>query len=291
MFLAVLFAACGKEGDGPLGDGRIGIFTNPMAGGDTKVLVNPAAVNNASWVAGEQIDLNGTACTIAGNSTDGFYLDGVAPLSEEMYAIYPATMKDALGNDIVVTNGGDGACAIDIHCLAVNFRGDGTHDVYFPMAAHTAAGGTTLLFDHLTGGLKLTLTNATSDDITVDRLVVTATQDGGAPAIYKDLRPAWAGSPLPGIPGGEVGAETGDQGAQFISDMTLRMNTNGSTGVTLTAGSSLTFCIPMLAKDLRHLAVTGYHNGSPVFSKSKDLGAEKDIERNKMYTLPTINID
>ena len=80
--------------------------------------------------------------------------------------------------------------------------------------------------------------------------------------------------------------------AQFISDMTLRMNTGGTAGVTVTS-SGLTFCIPMLASQLKNLTVTGYlgNDPTPVFQKTKTLTTAKDIERNIMYTIPVIEFD
>lgn len=288
MLLTVLAAACGKE---EAVDGRLRLFAEEMtaATGSSKLLVDPADLTS-QWLTGERINVGGSAYSIV--KEDGnYYLGGSSVnLSASLYAIYPATVKDALGNDIVVTNNSAGACAIDIHSLAVNFTGDGRHEVIFPMAAHYTTDSSGLMFRHLTGGLKLTLTNSTSGEITVDRLVITATQDGGSAAIYKDLRPAWAASQLPGIPGGEVGEETGSQGAQFISDITLKLNTNGTAGVTI-PGQGITFCVPMLAKDLKTLTVTGYHGGTQVFLKSKTLTTATNIQSNVMYTIPTIGIN
>ena len=55
---------------------------------------------------------------------------------------------------------------------------------------------------------------------------------------------------------------------------------------------TITFCIPMLAKNLKYLQITGYNGSTQVFQTSKkDIGTARDIERNKMYTLPAISID
>ena len=295
MFFAVLVAGCSKdnneEGSVVPNDGLLHI-TAEAINSNAKVLVNPAEPNGASWVAGEQIDLNGTPCTIA-RRNDYFYLDGIAPQAVDMYAIYPATIN-ANGNDIAVTNNGSTTCAIDIHSYAIDIHPDGSHDVIFPMAAYTAAGGTSLLFRHLTGALRLTLTGSTTHHVT--RLVVTATREDGSAAIYKDLKPSWANGTLPGIPGGEPGSVINDQGAQFISDMTLVMNTNDGNGhltqgVDIEAGNSLTFCIPLLVKELKRFAITGYNGDSQLFSKTKTLDNALDVERNKMYNIPEIAID
>ena len=123
---ALLAAGCGKEA----GDGYIKLFAERMdLGGNSKVLIDPNDVNGASWVADEQIDLNGVKCTIKGNSTDGFYLDGVAPLSSTMYAVYPAAIHQG-SNHIAVTNIPGSTCMVAIHSLAIDFTGDGRQRTY-----------------------------------------------------------------------------------------------------------------------------------------------------------------
>ena len=234
--LAVLFVGCGKE---EAINGRIRLFAEQMtnAGSGSKLLMNPSDLS-AKWLNGESINVNGNAYTIV-KENDEYYLGGsTATLSAPLYAIYPATTK-ADGNDIVVTNNRTAGCAIDIHSLAVNFTGGGKHEVIFPMAAQYTTDSTGLMFRHLTGGMKLTISNGKASAVVVDRLVVTATKEDGKPAIYKDLKPTWANAQLPGVPGGEVGETTGNVNAQFISDMTLMMNTDGNAGVTISASGSL----------------------------------------------------
>ena len=163
------------------------------------------------------------------------------------------------------------------------------------MAASATSGSTELRFDHLTGGLKLKLTNTTST--TVTRIVVTATQNDGSPAIYKDVKPSWASAQLPGLPSGEVGENDGDVSALFISDMTLIMNSQDgegiiTSGVTVPTGANgITFCIPMLAKELKTLTITGYNGDTQIFQKSKTLDAATNIIQNNMYNIPTIPIN
>lgn len=290
--LAVLFVGCSKEDDS-VSDGRIKLFAEEMthAGSNSKLLVNPGDLSS-QWLNGESINVNGNAYTIV-KEEDEYYLGGsTATLSAPLYAIYPATTKDTLGNDIVVTNNRTAGCAIDIHSLAVNFSGGGKHEVIFPMAAQYTPDSSGLMFRHLTGGLKLTISNNKASAVIVDSLVVTATRNDNNPAIYKDLKPTWANAQLPGIPGGEVGETTGNVSALFISDMTLKMNTNGSAGVTIPENKSIIFCIPMLAKDLKNLTIKGYNNGVEVFTTpTKTLTSATDVVRNKMYTIPTININ
>ena len=296
LLATTLFVACSKdsndEGSTEFNDGRLHLFFEKIDS-NTKVLVDPTSPSDASWVAGEQIDLNGTPCTIACTGSS-YYLDGIKPLNVDMYAIYPASIN-ANGNDIAVTNNGATACAIDVHSYAIDIHpDDGTHDVIFPMAAHTTANGTSMLFYHLTGGLKLTLSNTTGHHVT--RLVVSATKQDDSPAIYKDLSVSWSNSTVPGVPGGEPGSISGDQSAQFISDMTLMMNTNDgnghvTSGVDIEDNGNISFCIPMLAQGLKNLTIDGYNGETQIFHKTKVLTTATNIERNKMYNIPTIIID
>lgn len=282
---ALLATACSNDNDG-----RIRLFAERMTqGGNAKVLFDAAHLDAAEWVAGESIDINGNAYTIGGTANDGYSVDGTAITGSALYAIYPATVNDALGNKIYVTNGGhDGICGVDIRSLAVNMHSDGRHDVYFPMAAAAAADATEMTFQHLTGGLKLTLRNTSATDAVISGLVVSATKADGSPAIYRNIAPSWAGSLLPIIP--TEHGEDEDQGIQFYSDIQLRMNTDGTPGVTIPAGQSITFCIPMLAQQLKNITVTGYGVNS-LIQKTKTLDTPKDIERNKMYTIPVIEFE
>ena len=288
--LVAALASCGKE-EMSVNNGCLSIVAERMDGGN-KVLVDPTAPNGASWVAGEQINLNGSPYSI--DSSNGqYFLSGVVPLSVDMYAIYPASLN-TYGNNISVSNNGINGCAVDIHSLAVTLHADGKHDVVFPMAAHADAHGSSLLFKHLTGGLKLTISNTTAHSVT--RIVVSAIQSDDSPAIYKNVVPSWAGATLPALPEGEVGTLGFIESALFVSDMNLALNsTNNSgnitSGFTIEAGSSVTFCIPMLAKELKHLTITGYNGDSQVFSKTKTLNNAIDVERNKMYDIPEIAID
>ena len=282
---ALLATGCSNDNDG-----RIRLFAERMAqGGNAKVLFDASHIDAAEWVAGESIDINGNACVIGGTANDGYSVDGTAITGSALYAIYPATVNDALGNYIIVTNGGhDGICGVDIRSLAVNMHNDGRHDVYFPMAAAAAADATEMTFQHLTGGLKLTLRNASESDMDVFGLEVSATKADGSPAIYRNIAPSWAGSLLPTIP--IEHGQNEDQSSQFYSNIMLQMNTDGTLGVTIPAGQSITFCIPMLAQQLKNITVTGY-GLSPLFYKTKSLDTPKDIERNKMYTIPVIEFD
>ena len=289
---ALLAAGCGKEA----GDGYIKLFAERMdLGGHSKVLMDPDDVNGASWVADEQIDLNGSPCTIKGNSTDGFYLDGVAPLSSTMYAVYPAAIHQG-SNHIAVTNIPGSTCMVAIHSLAIDFTGDGRQRTYFPMAALADPNSGTLHFKHLTGCLRLTLNNTSSDEMEMDSLVIGVIAPNGDPAIYKALRPsagawtAWPSGTLPALPSGEVGNTHETQGAEFVKTMSFSLRTNGTIGITIPANGSVTFCIPMLAKEFLIFYVEGFYQNHQIFNKNKVLDNPLAIERNKIYTLPSIDL-
>ena len=284
-----MVAGCGKDNSG-----RISLLAEDMVrGGGAKVFVDPATPSGASWNSGETIDLNGGAYTITKNGSS-YYLD-LAPLATTMYALYPATLATG-GNDIVVSNGGNDYCAVAINMLAVNFH-DGGHDVVFPIAAKADAESGALKFKHLTGGLRLTLRNSTASAITVDTVRIGATNGAGA-AIYKNLKPnstdwpGWNPQSLPAVPGDEVGGNNGDVSAKFVGSMTLVMKSGGNPHVSIAAGQSITFCVPILSDSIRTISVTGY-NGSvtPLFNASKTLTTALPVMRNKMYSIPEIVID
>lgn len=294
--VAMLATGCSKDNDDSPASGCIKLFAECMDGGSSKVLMDPNSVNGASWVADEQIDLNGTRCTIEGNSTDGFYLEGMEPLAVDMYAVYPAAIN-AGDNHIAVSNNGATACGVNIHSLSVEFVDDNTQKVVFPMAAKSAANSRGLKFRHLTGGIRLTLKNTKADtDLDVARLVVTATTASHEPAIYKDLRPTedgWNPSLLPAIPSGEVGSINGAQDVRFISDMTLFLKDGSHDHKTIARDNgTITFCMPLLAREVKYLTIKGYSSaGDELFTKTKNLETATPIERNKIYTLPTINLN
>lgn len=293
--LTMLAVGCGKDNN-MVGDGRLRLFSESMNGDNgAKIIIDPSQINAAKWVVGELIDLNGTAYPIE-HDERGFFLNtGEDALPATLYAVYPSTMTEG-GNDISVTNFADGsACAVVIHSLAVHF-GDAGADgdtVVFPMAAMST--GNNLRFRHLTGGLRLTIENSTGNTLQVARLVVRASNSSAGAAIYQNLLPpqdTWVTSLMPGLPGGEVGETSGDLGAEFVSDMTLYLYDQNNAYKSIDNNGSITFCIPMLAKGVKYLQITGYGaNNTQLFSKETVLETAKDIERNKMYNIPVITIN
>ncbi len=285
--LLALATGCGK--DNATAD-RISIFANSMGGG-AKVWMNPANVNGATWVAGEGINLNGTPYAITANGNGSFSLE-VEPLAEAMYAVYPATMASG-GNDITVENHGASGATITIKRLAVDFR-DGGHRIVFPMAEKADANATSLYFDHLTAGLRLTLANSSEDDIAVDHLKVVVQGTAAAPAVTidgVDYTVAWAVQG-PTTPSGDVGGIVGDREVTYSSEMNFQMQTSGTAGVTVPADSNIQFCVPATVGNVKRLSITGYDAaGQQLFTKSKDLDTPLDLAVNHMYNIPSFNIN
>lgn len=283
--LLALATGCGKD----VAD-RISLFANSM-GGDTKVLMNPTNVNSATWVAGEGINLNGTSYAITANGNGRFSLE-VEPLAEAMYAVYPATMASG-GNDITVVNHGASGDTITIKRLAVDFR-DGGHRIVFPMAEKADANATSLYFDHLTAGLRLTLADSSEDDIAVDHLKVVVQGTAAAPAVTIDgvaYTVAWAVQG-PTTPSGDVGGIVGNREVTYSSEMNFQMQTAGTAGVTVPAGGNIQFCIPATMRNVKRLSITGYDAaGQQLFAKSKDLDTPLDLEVNHMYNIPSFKIN
>ncbi|MBR5353225.1 MAG: hypothetical protein IK126_05880 [Bacteroidales bacterium] len=280
--LCLLFAVgCKKD------NSRISIFAENMSG-DSKVWVDPAQVNGATWLEGETVNLNGDVYTIAIDD-NGFYLSNTAELTSNLYAIYPASLQ-ADGNNIAVVNN-NSTGTITISSLAVNFTGNG-HEVIFPMASTAEAGSDKLLFNHLTGGMRVTLANATATIVASVKMITYG--DEAIPPVALDgitVTTQWAAQG-PTAPMGDVGQIEGDQDIKYSCEMSFAMQTNGEAGVTIPDGGDITFCVPVTVRSVKRLTVIGYDtDGTVLFTKTRSFTTAQPIERNHMYSLPTIQIN
>lgn len=272
---------------------RIDLFANNMIG-YSKVLIDPSHINTATWVANEEINLNGNPATITDNGNSNFSLE-VAPLSEAMYAVYPATTASD-GDTITVTNNNGSGAAITLKSLAVNYTDNtyASHKVIFPMASNADANATSLYFDHLTAGLRLTLANSSEAGIAVDHQKVVVQGTAAAPAVTidgVDYTVAWAVQG-PTTPSGDIGGISGDREVTYSSEMNLLMQTAGAAGVTVPAGGNIQFCVPATMRNVKRLSFTGYDaDGRQLFTKSKDLDTPLDLAVNHMYNIPSFNIN
>ena len=284
--LALFATGCKKDNNG-----RIRIFARNMTS-DSKVLVDPSSLDGGSWVAGEFIllyiydednneEISGSY--VIGNDANGFYID-VDPVGEVTSAFYPAGSLD--GNDIDVSDAG-----IVLKRLTINFHpSNSTHDVVFPMMAiPDDDNGNRLFFDHLTAGLKLTLTleDANSSPVDVASVKIVAKNSSSVSNMSPGVC-SWAVQG-PTVPSGNIGT-IGDQEVSCSSEMNFDFTTEGDPGATVTS-SGLSFCIPITIEYLKALTVVGYSaEGAELFRKTKSLTTPIQLECNTMYVLPTIEI-
>lgn len=259
LSFSLLFAVgCKKDNH------RISIFAENMAD-NSKVWVDPAQVNGATWLEGETVNLNGDVYTIAIDD-NGFYLSNTAELTSDLYAIYPASLQTD-GNNIAVVNN-NSTRTITINSLAINFTGNG-HEVIFPMATKGDAGDNKLLFNHLTGGMKVTLANTSATTVSTVKMITYG--DEAIPPVALDgisVTTQWAAQG-PIIPMGEVGQIEGDQDIKYSCEMSFAMQTNGEAGVTIPDGGNITFCVPVTVRSVKRLTVIGYaSDGSVLLDKN-----------------------
>lgn len=290
--LALLTVSCSK------GDVRIRLLAEHMtaAGNGAKVLMDPTNIDAAQWVAGEQINLGGTVYAIADDGEGGYCVNtGDDVLPSTLRALYPASVTDLRSNDIECRNHGGAVDSVLLHSLAINFR-TGGHDVYFPMAATASTEATDMTFRHLTGGLKITLHNNSGAAVTLSSVkVVLVSATTVVPLEYSadgaTVRTFWAAHGM-SLPTGDLGGITDNVDISKTSEMNFYLHRDDTPNVTIAAGESLCFCVPVTVSSLTKVVVAGY-NESHVqrFVKIKSLGSTTTIERNIMYTLPTIDIE
>ena len=283
--LATLATACGKDKAD-----CINIFANNMGSIGTKVWVNPTSPNDAIWVVGETINLNGNSYTINSNSNGSFSLN-VTPLDAVMYAIYPASTNDD-GNIIDVVNNNASGATITMKQLAVNFLDVG-HRIIFPMAEKAAANSGSLYFDHLTAGLRLTLANTSTEDVSVDHIKVVVQGTSAASDVVRDdvsYTVRWAVQG-PTTPSGDIGGISGNQQVAYSSEMHFQMQHDGQAGVTVPANGSISFCVPATVSDVKMLSIPCYNaGGMQLFTKVKNIDNPLQMSVNYMYNIPSFDI-
>ena len=279
--LALLAGSCTKD------NLRIRLLSEPMSFG-AKVLVDPTnrtTINNAQWVEGEQIYL-GKAYDIL-NVSGSYYIDLDNPIENNQTAVYPATVYPATGNGNVVTLAGN---TLTIHNLNIDFV-DGGHKIILPMAATATAGSEALKFDHLTGGLWMTLTSA-SEDYTIGSLRIVTFGDGATADPIEPrhgITTTWAVQGLT-VPGGEIGAGGDQVDAKYATQMDFTLSTNGTPGKALDGGSSIKFCVPITVSSVKKIQVTAFApDGTQLLSKMKTYAEALDnVQANHMYLIDEI---
>lgn len=280
---ALLFTACGKDGV----DMRLRLFSENMMFIGAKVLVNPANSSGASWVTGERINLNGTAYPVAYDESTYYLNTGTDDIPASLLAVYPSD-TNANGNDVTVSNDGTTG-TVTIRSLSVDYR-DGGHRILFPMAAANNLSESRLLFKHLTAGMKLTLTDTcTAKDYTIGSVKIVTYGDGATAAALPAVNGVscrWAVLG-PSVPGGEIGGTEGDVSMAYSSEMHFTLKDNGVAGKAISGSISL--CVPVTVNRIKTIVVTGYDtDGQQLFSRTKTLDDELEVELNTMYTIPEI---
>ncbi len=293
LLFASLVAGCQKNDKG-----HIRIFAENIGGQGAKVAFNPADIpSGADWIANETINLNGNIYTIAEEQGLGFYLTdpgtstGVEPLTSAMHAIYPGQSFD--GNSVSVTNSTSGNGEIVLDRLVVEKVSDTIQKIAFPMAAEANADATKLYFKHLTGGFRLTLNNTSASAVNVASVKIVARSTAEVTHLgCNGVTARWAVQG-PSVPSGPIGSIEGNVDVKYACEMNFDLRNGGNNYINIPAtNGTLMFCVPITISSVRYLTVTGYDaNGTELFNKTADLGSEVAVERNRMYTIPQININ
>lgn len=78
----------------------------------------------------------------------------------------------------------------------------------------------------------------------------------------------------------------------YASQMYFTLSTEGNPGKAIPHDGSISFCVPVTVSSVKTIQVTGYSpDGVQLFSRTKTLNTAFTIERNKMYTIPAIEIN
>lgn len=286
MLLGVLATACSKDGNN-----RLTLLAEGMNAGDSKVQINPGNIpDGAQWIPGEKIKLNNDVYYIGQDGinycvkTSMDAPDYVGTLDYDITAYYPG--DDFSGNDVTVNSN-----EIILNRLVVNMTDDG-QEIAFPMVATAAAGETDLYFRHLSGGIQVKL-HATSP-VNVASLKIVAQSTAAVDNLgYEGVTARWAVQG-PSMPTGNIGDNDPVVDVKYISEMNFDLKSGTNNYASIAANGDLVFCVPITIASMNKLVFTGYDvNGAQLFHVAKDFGSDVEVtvERNKMYTVPQINVN
>lgn len=287
MLLGVLATACSKDGNN-----RLTLLAEGFTNGNSKVLINDPnhPDGGATWItdAGETIKLNGTECYIVKDNRDEYRLkysledaEYVESLDAPMTALYPGGSFG--GNDVTVNSN-----EIVLNRLVVKMNSDDTQEMAFPMVAKAAAGEDDLFFRHLSGGIQVRLHANTAVDIASLKIVAQSTEAVDNIA-YDGVTARWAVQG-PSMPTGNIGDNEPEVDVKYISEMNFDLKSGDNDYVTV--DDDLVFCVPITIAKMKKLVFTGYDvNGAQLFHVSKDFGSNVTVDRNKMYTVPPIDVN
>lgn len=285
MLLGVLATACSKDDNG-----RLTLLAEGFSNGNSKVLINPYIPDgSATWIIGEKIKLNDNVYYIGQDASNNYRLktsmdatDYVESQSSDMTALYPGDGFD--GNDVTVNSN-----EIILNRLVVNMTNEG-QKIVFPMVAKADAGENDLYFYHLSGGIQVRL-HATSP-VNVASLKIVAQSTTAVDNIaYDGVTARWAVQG-PSMPTGNVGQNGDEVDVRYISEMNFDLKSGDNNYVTVDDDDDLVFCVPITIAAMKKLVFTGYaEGGAELFHVTKDFGSNVTVERNKMYTVPIINVN
>ncbi len=285
MLLGVLATACSKDGNN-----RLTLLAEGFTNGNSKVLIAPTNIPaGATWITGETIKLNNAVYYIDQDASNNYRLktsmdatDYVESQSSDMTALYPGSSFG--GNDVTVNSN-----EIILNRLVVKMNSDGTQEMAFPMVAKADAGENALYFYHLSGGIQVRLHANTAVDIASLKIVAqstTAVNNLG----HEGVTARWAVQG-PSMPTGNVGQNGDEVDVKYISEMNFDFKSGDNNFVTV--DGDLVFCVPITIAAMKKLVFTGYDvNGAQLFHVTKGFGSDDvTVERNKMYTVPLINVN
>ena len=288
MFLAALAAGCSKDYDDNAYGDRILLFAETVGNNNSKVAFDPATIpSGAEWIAGEPIWLNGNVYNIAFEENACYLKDGldvpVEPLGVAMKAIYLGASYG--GNDVTVSS-----TEIILNNLVVKFRNDDKQEMAFPMVANAESGANKLYFNHLTGGMKITISKTEgSANVASLKMVAQSTTDEQNMS-YGGVTARWAVQG-PSVPTGNVGSNPDDVDVKYISEMNFSFMSGSNNYVTVST-TPVSFCVPVTITPIKRLVLTGYaSDGTEVFHVSKEFTSPVSpvtVDRNRMYTVPDI---
>lgn len=287
MLLGVLATACSKDGNN-----RLTLLAEGFTNGNSKVLIDPTNIPaGATWIIGEKIKLNNDVYYIGQDDNNEYRLKNsledaeyVEPLNEQMTALYPGGSFG--GNDVTVNSN-----EIVLNRLVVKMNSDGTQEeIAFPMVAKADAGEDDLFFRHLSGGIQVRLHANTAVDIASLKIVAQSTTlVDNLDTLGVTARWAVQG---PSMPTGNIGDNDPVVDVKYISEMNFDLKSGTNNYASIAANGDLVFCVPITIAAMKKLVFTGYDvNGAQLFHVSKDFGSDVEVVRNKMYTVPPINVN
>lgn len=284
MLLGVLATACSKDDNN-----RLTLLAEGFTNGNSKVLINPGNIPaGATWITGEKIKLNNAVYYIDQDASNNYRLktsmdatDYVESQSSDMTALYPGSSFG--GNDVTVNSN-----EIILNRLVVKMNSDDKQEIAFPMVAKAAAGENDLYFYHLSGGIQVTL-QSTSPAYVASLKIVAQSTTAVNNIAYDGVTARWAVQG-PSMPTGNVGQNGDEVDVRYISEMNFDLKSGDNNYVTV--DGDLVFCVPITIASMKKLVFTGYDvNGAELFHVTKDFGSNVTVERNKMYTVPIINVN